>query len=90
MVAQVAEVLSPPGCVEVLGLGEGQLAALQWYGNFQLKRAGGSASCPWLLAEPGPDMSQPASLDNSQWHFVVPVNHPTDGNESVLIFKRHQ
>jgi hypothetical protein len=90
MVAQVAEVLSPPGCVEVLGLGEGQIAALQWYGNFQLKRAGGSASCPWLLAEPGPDMSQPASLDNSQWHFVVPVNHPTDGNESVLIFKRHQ
>lgn len=89
MVQRVKDVIQPAACVEVMGLDEGQIAALQWYGDLQFKRVQSAPTCPWLLAEPGPDMSQPAALDVSQWNLVVPVNHPTDGNSSILIFKRH-
>jgi hypothetical protein len=80
--------LNPPGCVETIGLSQGQIAAFQYYGDLQLKPLQASPTCPWLLAEPGPDMAAPATLDNTRWNLVMPVNHPTDSNQSVLLFKQ--
>ena len=80
--------LDPPGCVETLGLSQGQIAAFQYYGELQLKPLQTSPTCPWLLAEPGPDMAAPAKLNNALWNLVMPVNHPTDSNQSVLLFRQ--
>jgi len=80
--------LDPPGCVETLGLSQGQIAAFQYYGELQLKPLQPTPTCPWLLAEPGPDMSAPPKLDNTLWNLVMPVNHPTDSNQSVLLFRQ--
>ena len=88
LVQRTVSELNPVGCVETQGLGQGQIAAFQFYGNLQLKPRQASPTCPWLLAESGPDMSAPASINSTQWTMVIPINHPTDGNQSVLIFKR--
>jgi len=88
LVERTTAQLEPVACVETMGLSQGQIAAFQFYGNLQLRPAQTTPICPWLLAEPGPDMAPPAQLDNSQWNLVVPINHPTDGNQSVLVFKQ--
>ena len=80
--------INPLGCVEVLGLGQGQIAAFQVYGNLQLRPAQSVATCPWLLAEAGTDMAPPVTLNNALWNLVMPINHPTDMSQSVLLFKQ--
>ncbi|MDE2418241.1 MAG: hypothetical protein KGN32_10585 [Burkholderiales bacterium] len=88
LVEQTVGKITPAACVETVGLNQGQIAAFQFYGNLQLKPMQGTPSCPWLLAESGPDMAPPAKLDNRQWNLVVPIKHPTDANQSVLLFRQ--
>ncbi len=88
MVKRAAAQINPAGCVESLGLSEGKIAALQFYGNLEMRFAKDIPACPWLIAEPGDNMSAPDSLDEKQWILLAPIRHPTDGNESVLIFRR--
>jgi hypothetical protein len=80
--------MDPPGCVEVVGLGQGKIAAYQFYGNLQLKPAQTSPICPWLIAEPLADMSAPSGINPAWWAFTASISHPADGNESVLLFRR--
>lgn len=88
LVQRTLHEISPPGCVEVLGLGQGQIAAFQVYGNLQLKPAQEPAACPWLLTEAGTDMAPPDALNHARWNLAMPINHPTDMSQSVLLFKR--
>ena len=82
------QVGAQPACIETLRLSQGQIAAFQFYGNLKLKVSPASPKCPWLLAEPNPDMSAPMDVDLSQWHKVALVVHPVDQGETVLVFKR--
>ena len=88
MVQRAVDQMQPPGCVEAMGLSEGKIAALQFYGKLQMRYALDTPSCPWLIGEPGSNMSAPQALDEKQWILLAPIRHPTDGNESVLIFRR--
>jgi len=81
--------LDVSGCAETLGLAQGQIAAFQFYGRLKLKSFGASPSCPWLLAEPGPELATPEGVDLSAWTRHAVARHPVDGNGSVLIFKRN-
>lgn len=80
--------LTTPGCVETLGLGQGQIAAFQFYGKLQLKALQPTPACPWLLVEPLTDMSAPASVDASVWTLQGVIQHPANSGESVLLFKQ--
>lgn len=80
--------LTRPGCVETLGLGQGQISAFQFYGNLQLKSLQPTPACPWLLVEPLPDMSAPAGVDASVWTLQGVIQHPANSGESVLLFKQ--
>lgn len=80
--------LTTPGCVETLGLGQGQIAAFQFYGNLQLKALQPTPACPWLLVEPLPDMSAPVGVDASVWTLQGVIQHPANSGESVLLFKQ--
>ena len=80
--------LTPAGCIENLDLSPGKVAAFQFYGNVQLRKAHMQANCPWLIAEPTADMALPPELDQTTWQLLTAVTHPADGNESVLLFKR--
>jgi hypothetical protein len=88
MVRKALERMNPIGCVETLGLGTGKTAALQFYGKLQLKPMQAKPSCPWLIAEPGEEMSTLNRVDNTRWVLLAQVSHPSDGNEMVLLFRR--
>jgi 4-amino-4-deoxy-L-arabinose transferase-like glycosyltransferase len=75
-------------CFEVFALGQGQIAAYQLYGNLPLKPMQASPVCPWLLAEPNPDMSAPEPINQALWQLQDVVRHPADRDEIVMLFKR--
>jgi 4-amino-4-deoxy-L-arabinose transferase-like glycosyltransferase len=77
-----------PGCVETLGLGQGQIAAFQFYGKLQLKPLQSNPSCPWLLVEPLSDMSAPPGVDTLAWALQGVIEHPANRGESVLLYKQ--
>ena len=82
--------LTVPGCVETLGLAQGQIAAFQFYGNLQLLPMRESANCPWLLVEPLPDLTAPPAVNTSTWLQHALILHPANSGESVLLFKRQE
>jgi 4-amino-4-deoxy-L-arabinose transferase-like glycosyltransferase len=88
LVAHTLQRMEPTGCVETLGLGPAKTAAFQVYGQLQLKPMQARAYCPWLMVEPGEDMATLHRVDNTQWDLLAQLHQPSDGNESVLVFKR--
>lgn len=80
--------MTHPSCVETLGLGQGQIAAFQFYGKLQLQPTQMTPSCPWLLVEPLPDQSSPPFVDAALWTLEALIQHPADSGESVLLFKQ--
>ncbi|WP_395669390.1 hypothetical protein [Rhodoferax sp.] len=80
--------MQPQGCAHVLGLGHGTLAAYQFYGRLSLQPLDAAPQCPWLLAEPREGMQVPYGVSASDWVLQTAVRHPTDGNQTVLVFRR--
>jgi len=90
LVERTVKQIGTRDCVEVSGLSQGQMAAFQVYGHLGLRTMQTFPACPWLLAEPGPDLEVPAGIDRSKWTLRATERHPADGNEAVLIFSRRQ
>ena len=88
LVARTLPLLNIPGCVQTLGLSQGQIAAFQFYGQLKLKPISTVERCHWLIAEPGPDYVAPPGIDPDQWTQQTLVVHPADGLLNVLVFKR--
>jgi 4-amino-4-deoxy-L-arabinose transferase-like glycosyltransferase len=88
LVNRTQEQLNVPGCIETIGLGQGQIAAFQFYGTLQLKPLQVTPTCPWLLVEPLPDMSAPTGIDAAAWELQGVIQHPANSGESVLLFKQ--
>ena len=88
LVGRTVKQLDQPGCVETLGLSQGQIAAFQFYGKLQLRAMATTPVCPWLLAEPGVGTSTPKDLDASLWTLKATMIHLADKEESVLVFQR--
>jgi hypothetical protein len=88
LVARTVKQLRPTDCVEVFGQSQGQIAAFQVYGKLKVLPMQIEPVCNWLLVEPGPDMAPPRTLDQTHWVRHAVQQHPADGNEAVLIFRR--
>lgn len=89
LVQRTQSELTVPGCIEALGLGQGQIAAFQFYGGLHLVPMQANTKCPWLLVEPLPDQSAPTNnIDASVWTQQSLIQHPANRGESVLLFKR--
>lgn len=88
LVRHTRDRLQPAGCVEVLDLGAAKTAALQFYGALQLTPMQEKATCPWLLATPGDNQSAPPSIDRTQWDLLAQLQQPSDGGETLLVFRR--
>jgi hypothetical protein len=89
LVQRTQSKLTAPGCIETLGLGQGQVAAFQFYGRLHLLPMQANTHCPWLLVEPLPDLSAPSNIDASLWTQQALILHPANKGESVLLFKRN-
>ncbi|MCF8210710.1 MAG: hypothetical protein K9K38_15110 [Rhodoferax sp.] len=81
--------VQPSTCIEASNVSQGQIAALQVYGKLKIKKPDDSSICPWLLSEPGPEMSQPSTINRSLWTLEATLLHPADTAESLLLFKRN-
>jgi hypothetical protein len=90
LVRQTMKRIDPIGCVETLDLGPGKTAALQFYGKLQLKPMQALPSCPWLIAEPSEVLPTANRVDNTLWELLTHLSHPSDGGESILLFRRRQ
>jgi len=88
LVNRVMAEMDAPGCVESAGLGQGQIAAFQFYGKLQLSAMRPQSQCPWLLVEPQTDLTAPANVDLSVWRLQAALRHPASGGETVLLFRR--
>jgi hypothetical protein len=88
LVRNVARLIDTPGCVEVHGLSQAQLAALRYHGGLTLKPASRPASCPWLLVDADAQHSASLAIDLHQWNVVSLVARPSDSNDNVLLYRR--
>jgi 4-amino-4-deoxy-L-arabinose transferase-like glycosyltransferase len=80
--------MSPPGCAEVFGLNRGQLAALRFHGQLELRPATRQGSCPWLLVAQEMQAAMPIALDAQAWQLVSSAQQPRDPGDNVLLFRK--
>ena len=88
LVKRTTESMETNGCTETLGLGQGQIAAFQFYGKLQLKAMQSEPTCPWLLVEPKTGLSIPKEVDITRWELEHIIHHAANAGESVLLFKQ--
>jgi hypothetical protein len=88
LVKRTLSQLDKPGCIETYRLGQGQVAAFQFYGKLTLRPVTKVPTCPWLLAKPAPDMSVPSAINLGQWEQAALIAHPVSRSETVLLLKR--
>ncbi len=88
LVRNVSKLIDAPGCVEVHGLTQAQVAALDYHGKMTLKPAAMVASCPWLLVDADQVQSASIEVDLRQWRQVSTVRRPTDSNDNLVLYRR--
>ena len=85
---QVAARVDPNACVEVHGLNNAQVAALQYHGQLELRRAGAKAACPYLVVDADAQGTLSQTVDMPEWAFLATLRRPTDNSENVALYKR--
>ena len=88
LVRRVSQLIDAPGCVEVHGLSQAQLAALRYHAGLTLKPASRPATCPWLLVDADAQQSASLAVAMRQWQVVSTVNRPADSNDNVVLYRR--
>ncbi len=91
---QVRALLAQTGdaqCVHVLGLGQGQFAALKVFGGIDTRPlTAATPTCPWLVVAddaPNPVLRRSAP-DEHDWALVARLGRPTDRNDTLVLYSR--
>ena len=85
---QVAARVEPGACVEVYGLNSAQVAAFQYHGHMELRRAAAKAVCPYLVVDADAQGTLSEAVDMPEWAYLATLRRPTDKNENVALYKR--
>ncbi|MES2412760.1 MAG: hypothetical protein V4614_03095 [Pseudomonadota bacterium] len=88
MSRQVARMVDQTACVEIHGIGSSQAAALQYHGRLELRQAGSTAACPYLIVDADAQRTLSSVVQLPDWAFLATIRRPTDRNENVLLYKR--
>lgn len=88
VVGPLVKRMQPAGCVEVYGLNRGQLAALRFHGNLDLKEAKPEGDCPWLVATQDLQSTMVMAFDAQRWALAAAVRRPTDARDNLLLYRR--
>lgn len=87
----VTALTGPTPCVHVLGLDQGQFAALQVFGGVATRPLTAAApSCDWLLVAddaPVPALRR-SPPDDKQWALAGRIGRPTDRNDALVVYQR--
>lgn len=87
VVRGVAQAITSPGCVEVVGLSRGQVAAMRFHGQLELRTAGPVPTCPWLVMSSEFQQVAAMALDMKRWELVATVRRPTDPKDNLLLYR---
>ena len=88
VVAGLMRELDPPGCVEVFGLSQGQIAALRFHGALEVFQASGNGRCPWRLVASDVAAATAVALDMRGWRFVSTIRRPVDAKDNLLLYRK--
>ena len=92
LVERIARHVPRDACVAAPGLPRGQLAALQYFGGWQVDGTGeagrpsASTRCEYLLALQS--RAQPRIATPPGWRWIATERQPADRDESTLIYRR--
>ena len=75
-------------CIEVHGLTSAQVAAVQFYGRYPVKKAGDGANCAYLITTPRAQLALPYRDAGHRWSLIEPVQRLADRREDMLLFRR--
>ncbi len=88
LVAKVTAITGPARCVQALGLGNAQAAALAHHGSLHLRQAGPAVpDCPWLVIDSQAVATHAERLRGWGWQEVTRLRRPTDNDETLVIFE---
>jgi hypothetical protein len=90
LVQRTLLLLGQADCVEVYGLSRGHVAALRFHGQLELKPAGSTAHCPWLIVNRDAFSTLPDSVNLAHWSLHSIMRHPSDRDENLFIYKRDE
>lgn len=84
---------SAPGCIWVQGLGDSQVAALQFHGGLDLRprpaHDAPSTSCRWLaVASNATGLPEDFAAPPGQWLLHAAIGRPTSRNERIVLLRR--
>jgi len=86
---KIQRIIGQPQCVNTLGLGAPQRIGARFHGGWQTVPLGpGAPSCPWLLVGANYKAAFEATPHASNWTPRQGVGHPTDANDTLLIYRR--
>lgn len=88
VVQGVTRLIDKPGCVSVMGLNRGQIAALRYHAGLDLRAAEVDGECNWLLMPQELQPSLGMALDARQWHLRGTVRRPTDAKDNLLVYRK--
>jgi 4-amino-4-deoxy-L-arabinose transferase-like glycosyltransferase len=88
LVRRATSELGQASCVEEQGLSRSQIAAFQFHGHLVMKPAGSPSKCPWLIVDKDAADTLSSIVDLTHWTLHSTLHHPSDRDESVLIYKR--
>ena len=88
LVRRVAGTLDEPHCVETRGLSRGQIAAFEFHARLNLRPAGTTEKCPWLVVDRDAVGTMVGSFNLDQWKLHSTIRRPSDSNEDIMLFRR--
>jgi hypothetical protein len=88
VVAGLMRELDQPGCVEVFGLGQSQIAALRFHGGLEVYPASGNGRCPWRLVASEAAAATAVALDMRGWTQASIIRRPVDAKENLLLYRK--
>jgi len=80
--------MDQPGCVEEFGLNRGQVAALRYHGQLELRPAAGAGSCPWRVVANEMSAVTSIALDMRDWRLVARIRRPVDAKDNLLLYRK--
>ena len=85
---KIAALVDRQSCVEIYGVANPLVAALQYYGALTLIQTRPLAHCPYLVADAAAKAGLSQAVNLPDWAFVATVRRPTDKTQVIQVYKR--
>lgn len=85
---QVATTVGTTDCLEIYGLSPADTAAQRFYSATEIRHAGATAQCAWLLVDAHALARLPQTVNMREWQPQATLQRPTDAQDQLVLFAR--